>query len=111
MIFTLKDLEPKDMPNLKGGEGVIAHRKVDDGMTSIIMNVMPAGSSVGFHQHVGTCEVIYVLEGDGRILEDGKYTPIKKGDVNYCPEGGEHSILAGENGMTIFAVIPKQTRA
>lgn len=110
MVFTMKDVEPKQVGNMKGGEGTILNRSVNDGMTNIVMNVMPAGSSVGFHKHVGSCEVIYVLEGSGQILEDGEYKPLKPGDVNYCAEGGEHSVIAGENGMTIFAVIPNQTR-
>ena len=100
----------KEVANFKGGEGVINSARFDDDMIAIIHNIMPAGSSVGFHTHEGTSEVIYVLAGSGFIEEDGERKPIKPGDVNYCAEGCSHAVIAGDEGMEILGIIPNQTR-
>lgn len=111
MVFRFEDLEAKEARNVKGGEGSARIRSFDDDMVSIKKMVLHPGSSLGLHQHSGTCEVIYVLEGEGQMLEDGVYTPLSAGSVAYCPEGASHALVNHSDGdLTVFAVIPKQTR-
>ena len=110
MVLTLNEMVGKEVANMKGGIGVINSARWEDDMMAIIHNIMPAGTTVGFHQHVGTSEVIYILAGSGFIKEDDELKPIKAGDVNYCAEGGWHEVIAGDEGMEILGVIPNQTR-
>lgn len=107
MKINFHEIEAKEIKNFKGGEKSIFMQMFDDGQNKIAKLRFPAGASIGMHRHEGTSETIYVLEGNGVMLEDGKEVPLKPGDVSYCPEGCEHSLCNNsDEELVVFAVIP-----
>ena len=57
------------------------------------------------HSHDYEHEV-YVVEGGGTVLLEGKINPIKAGDVVYVPADQEHQFAAGDKGMKFLCLVP-----
>ena len=55
--------------------------------------VLPAGSYVGWHQHIGETEPYFILEGEGIFTDnDGSKTNVFPGDVCTILPGQWHSL-------------------
>ena len=55
--------------------------------------ILPPGSTVGYHQHVGDCEPYYVVAGHGIFVDaDGARVPIGPGDVCKINDKEYHGI-------------------
>ena len=51
---------------------------------------------------------MFILEGKGKMLCDGRYEELSAGSCTYCPEGHEHSLINDSKGDLIFyAVVPE----
>ena len=71
--------------------------------------VIPAGSSIGYHQHSGEFEAYYVLEGKGLLRDVEEVTELNVGDMNLCPDGSFHGIEnAGDADLVLMALIMNQ---
>ena len=67
------------------------------------------GASIGLHTHETSSEVIYILEGEGKVLYDGAYEAVSAGSCHYCPKGHTHSLINdSEKDLYFLAVIPEQ---
>jgi len=108
MKIDFPNTEEVNIPNFKGGEGVFAVKTYLDEANRIMEFRLLPGSSIGMHRHVGNSEVIRVLSGEGYVLYEGEKIALKAGDVHYCPEGHEHSLVnpadASED-LCCFAVV------
>ena len=109
MILDFKQIEETVMPNFKGGEKEMAAKMYADEKTRIMLNRLVPGATVGLHTHEGSSEIIYILEGNGKVLYDGEEMRIEKGQVHYCSEGHEHSLINDTDAdLVFFAVVPQQ---
>ncbi len=55
--------------------------------------VLPPGSSIGWHQHVGETEPYYILYGEGDFTDtDGTVTKVHAGDICTIAVNGWHSL-------------------
>ena len=112
MILAFDKIPAVSAAAFKGGEGTAEVRKFDDpSMGSVVQLTLPVGASIGLHTHTGNCEVVYVLAGEGRCIDDGETYPIRAGMCHYCPEGHTHSIAnTGHAPMVLLGVLPRVTR-
>lgn len=109
MILDFKQMEETVIPNFKGGQKQISARMYVDEKNRIMHSRLIPGASVGLHTHEGSSEIIYILEGSGKVLYDGGELRIEAGQVHYCPEGHEHSLINDtESDLVFFAVVPQQ---
>lgn len=109
MILDFTKIEETITPRFKGGEKEMAVRAFADEKNRIMVNRLIPGASVGMHTHEGSSEIIYALEGSGKVLYDGKELRIEAGQVHYCPEGHTHSLINDtEKELVFFAVVPQQ---
>ena len=109
MINDFNQAEWKENPGFKGGEGVFYNKMFTDGVNKMMQGKLPAGASIGYHKHEGSCEMIFILEGEGKVIFDGTESPVKPGQCHYCPEGHSHSLINNGTGDLVFyAVVPKQ---
>ena len=108
MILDFHSLSPAVVPHFKGGEGQVVVRKFDDPvMGAVVQLTLPVGASIGLHTHTGNCEVVYVLSGSGRCVDDGAEYPIAAGMCHYCPEGHSHSIInTGDEDLALLGILP-----
>ena len=79
------DTYQRDMLSEELGERP-AHYKL---MTEI---EYPPGSELGYHQHVGTSEIYYIIEGDAIYNDNGTEVELHAGDTAICPDGSWHAI-------------------
>lgn len=86
-----------------------ASRAYSDGKNKMMKGRLVPGASIGLHRHEGNCEMIYVLEGSGKMLYDGGEERLSAGDFHYCPDGHEHSFINdGDSDLVFIAVVPAQ---
>lgn len=107
MIIDFNKIELSVLENFKGGEKATeAHMFVDENNRMLMGRLVP-GASIGLHRHVGNSEVVYVLKGTGKVLYEGELIPLKEGDVHYCPQGCEHSLINDSNNdLLFFGIVP-----
>ncbi len=49
---------------------------------------------IGRHIHVTVDEIVFVYKGEGEMYVNGKWVPIKSGDLHVCPRGVAHATRA-----------------
>lgn len=60
--------------------------------------VFAPGSKPGFHVHIKEEEVIYIIEGSGKLVfQGGQEIVLEPGTAVLIPPGVEHSIIAGDD--------------
>lgn len=110
MVIRQADIEISHLENFKGGEKHLEAKMFFDGTNRILTNArLIPGASIGMHTHEDSCEVIFILEGCGSLLEDGTKKEVQAGDCLYCPKGGSHSLVNDSGSDLVFcAVVPQQ---
>lgn len=99
----------------QGGEGYILKdalltpQQMGEHCTMLAEIVLEPGCEVGLHQHNGTTETYYILEGGGMYTDDGKQYPVKAGDVTFCDNGHFHALKnIGDKNLVMIALILKK---
>ena len=116
MTIEFSKMDVTVLPNFKGGEMEFAANMFFDGTNRIFKGKLVPGATIGMHTHEDSCEVIFVLEGCGSIVEkepgaeNETVSPVKAGDCLYCPKGHSHSLMntAEEGDLVFYAVVPMQ---
>ena len=119
MIIEFDCIDKTVFPNFKGGEKELSANMFFDGTNRIFKGCLMPGASIGMHTHEDSCEVIFVLEGSGEILESEfsengeiveKISPVSQGSCLYCQKGASHSLrnTSSETDLLFYAVVPKQ---
>ena len=110
MVIRQADIEISHLENFKGGEKHLEAKMFFDGTNRILTNArLIPRASIGMHTHEDSCEVIFILEGRGSLLEDGTKKEVQAGDCLYCPKGGSHSLVNDSGSDLLFcAVVPQQ---
>lgn len=109
MIIDYNNTEFQSFPNFKGGEGEMLAKMFFDGKNRILSAKLEPGSSIGFHKHETTSEIIFILEGNGKVLTDDGEERVEAGNVHYCEKGHSHSLINDtEKTLVFFAVVPEQ---
>ncbi len=104
-----KDIEEKIIPNFKGGEGEAITRLYKNDLGKIMLSRLKPGSSVGYHKHETSSEIIYILSGKADFLYDGETETTVTGGCHYCPKGHSHSMINnGDEDIVFFAVVAEQ---
>lgn len=109
MILDYTAMETTHIPNFLGGEGTIhAQMRVDE-LGKILKGALDPGSSIGYHTHETSSEIIYILSGAGKVKVEGGEEPVQAGQCHYCPKGSGHSLINDSQGpLEFFAVVPNQ---
>lgn len=107
MIIDFKDLELNVAQNFKGGEKEYKSRRFVDENNKIMLGTLEPGASIGYHSHDTDSEVIYLLEGEGKVLYDDGEEKLLAGQAHYCPMGHSHSLInSSDSPITFLAVVP-----
>ncbi len=98
--------------NKAGGYGHvdIEHLLSDEqknGKTKMFARVIiPAGCSLGYHEHHGESETYYILKGEGEYNDNGVIKNVKAGDVTFTPSGHGHGLVNNtEQDIEFMALI------
>lgn len=109
MILDYFTMETTHIPNFVGGDGTLhAQMRVDE-LGKILKGVLDPGSSIGYHTHETSSEIIYILSGTGKVKYDDGEEAVSAGQCHYCPKGHSHALInnSGEP-LEFFAVVPNQ---
>ena len=98
--------------NLKDGKGTCIREVLVDGDNlkgrAKLFNkiTIPAGNSIGMHDHVDDFEVYYILKGKGQVFVSGELHEVNVGDVIYTADGNKHYIEnIGDEDLEFIAVV------
>ncbi len=109
MTIDFKGMDATVIEHFKGGEKEIKAKMFWDGTNRILHGVLIPGASIGEHTHETNSEMIFILSGNGTIIDDGVPSPISEGQCAYCPKGHSHSLVNTSNAdLIFFAVVPNQ---
>lgn len=72
--------------------------------------LLPRGSTVGYHQHLGNDEWYFVISGEAKITIDGQQRKIKKGDCVLTKNGSSHGIANVVRPLKFIAVEVKRKK-
>jgi len=102
-------MEATVIPNFKGGEKEMTTRMFWDGTNRILRGILLPGASIGEHLHDVNCEILFVVDGEGTLIDDGVPSPISKGQCAYCPKGHRHSLVnTSDDPLEFYAAVPDQ---
>ena len=71
MLIDFSNMEPEIIPHFVGGEGEIHAKMHVDGLNRILHGILPPGSSIGYHTHETSSEIVYILSGTGKVKVEG----------------------------------------
>lgn len=109
MILDFNEMEYEVIPNFKGGEKETAAKMNFDGMNRIMKGKLIPGASIGLHTHESNSEIVYILEGKGKVIYDDGEERLVAGMCHYCPKGHTHSLINdSDSDLLFFAVVPEQ---
>lgn len=109
MKIDFNSIEEKITPNFKGGDGAFASKVIEDEDNRIIKGRLTPGSSIGYHIHDTSSEIIFILEGNGKCRIGDEVETLSAGDCHYCRNGESHSLYNdSDSDLVFFAVVPKK---
>jgi len=71
--------------------------------TQVVIMSIPANSEIGSETHNENDQVLFLAEGEGKVVLDGQEKPFKKGDLVLVNAGVEHNFITiGPTPMKII---------
>ena len=109
MIIRFDEMELSVLPAFKGGEKEFAANMFFDGTNRIMKGTLIPGASIGMHTHEDSSETIFIIKGQGALIDEGERKKVSEGDCLYCPKGHSHSLINdSESDLEFYAVVPLQ---
>ncbi|MBO4637740.1 MAG: cupin domain-containing protein [Clostridiales bacterium] len=108
MLIDFLTMQEEAIPAFKGGEKEYNVKMFSDESNKIMRGRLTKGASIGFHTHTDNCEVIFVLSGEGEMVDDAGNTEeiVRAGQCTYCPKGCSHSFVnKNDEDLIFFAVV------
>lgn len=61
--------------------------------TQIVVMSIPAGGEIGEETHQGTDQVLYLVEGEAKVVLNGEEKAYKNGDIVLVHDGTRHNFI------------------
>ena len=109
-IRKAKDIIPMAFGECHDGKGTLMCKSLLDGCESdqfayMHSDDMPAGVSIGIHEHSLGEEIYYLVSGKGILTMDGKQYEMKTGDISLCKLGHSHGFEAVDNCVLVVVAV------
>lgn len=109
MIIDFDKMNFEKKTEFLGGKGEFFVRSHNDGMNNIMSDRLAPGASIGYHKHETGSEIIYIIQGSGKVLYDNTEESVTAGQCHYCPKGHFHSLINNsDKDLYFFAVVANQ---
>ena len=116
MVYHRKELKSETREKARGGDGIATFIHLAEGKgaaqkyTNLLAEIsLPPGASIGPHSHTEDTEFYIILEGNGKVNDNGTDKPVTRGDVMITGNGETHSISNTGNVPLVFhAIIIKE---
>ncbi len=107
MLINFDEIPEDQQEKVRGGEGINNVRAAGDALAKINKCRLEPGAYIGYHQHETNSEIIFILEGTGKVRYDDGVEPLGPGSCHYCPKGHYHSLINdSDKDLIFYAVIP-----
>jgi mannose-6-phosphate isomerase-like protein (cupin superfamily) len=80
-----------------GKPGIVGETVFTSPRSVVMIRTAGKGTVVGTHFHSTTDEMVLVIGGSGELLINGKWTPVKAGDIHVLPRGNVHDTRSPPN--------------
>ena len=114
-VYSDMDFLKQDKEKLGGGTGTIhaayafprTTATAEQAIKEIAWLTIPAGSSIGLHQHANNEDAYIIVKGHGVFTDTlGKSTPVGPGDVTIARPGNKHGLAnTGMEDLVILDVV------
>lgn len=109
MIIDFKRIKAKRSNRCAAGEKEVTASMFVDDNNRIMYGKLEPGASIGMHTHETNSEILYILQGRGKMIYDDTEEKLEAGICHYCPKGHSHSLINDRNDdLIFFAVVPRQ---
>ncbi|KKT77474.1 MAG: Cupin 2 conserved barrel domain protein [Microgenomates group bacterium GW2011_GWB1_44_8] len=71
--------------------------------TQIVIMSIPVGGDIGEEIHTDNDQVLFLVEGEGKVILNGVESPYKTGDIVLVPAGTKHNFI--NTGSTDLKII------
>ena len=112
MIKKKAEQEVEKRHAMRGGTGEVTirhylkHEEIKARTRLCAELVLPAGASIGPHDHVDEDEIYIIQKGHGLMTDGGKEFTVAAGDAILTGQGASHSIKnTGTEDLVVTAVI------
>lgn len=83
-------------------KNIATHEHTKGLLTCHLVRIEP-GKKIGLHSHPTSIELHEVIAGEGKCLTEHGEIPYAPGRMAVLPENSPHEVLAGDNGLCLFA--------
>ena len=108
MIIDFLTMNEEAKPNFKGGDKEYNVKMFNTDGNKVMRGRLVPGASIGYHTHTEDQEVIYILEGEGSLVdsEGNVISKVLPGQATLCPKGESHSLVnKSDKDLLFFAVV------
>jgi len=85
-------------------EGKVRNERVYESSRDTINMLVLKDVTIGRHLHTSVDEIVYVYKGSGEMNINGKWVPVKAGDLHVCPRGVAHATRAGDEELWVISI-------
>ncbi len=87
-----------------GKPGIVGETVFSSPRSMVMVRTAGKGTAVGSHFHSTTDEMVLVIGGSGELLINGKWTPVKAGDIHVLPRGNVHDARCPNEDLRFISV-------
>ncbi len=87
-----------------GKPGIVGETVFASPRSMVMIRTAGKGTAAGSHYHAATDEMVLVIGGSGELLLNGKWTPVKAGDIHVNPRGNVHDARALNEDLRFISV-------
>jgi len=91
-----------------GKPGIVSETVFTSPRSTVMIRTAGEGTSVGSHFHANSDEIVIIVGGSGELLINGKWTPVKAGDVHVNPRGVVHDARALKEDLRFITIYAPQ---
>ncbi|MFH1186944.1 MAG: cupin domain-containing protein [Candidatus Levyibacteriota bacterium] len=71
--------------------------------TQVVIMSIPPNTDIGMEIHTDNDQILYLVDGEGKVILNGEEKPFRKGDLVLVNAGVEHNfVTVGNNAMKII---------
>src|SRR5688500_14530906 len=95
----IDDISPRQVENDHGGSGPILFRRLlaspdfAAAIDFVDFTIIPAGTVIGRHEHIGNEEIYFIAAGSPLIQVDGEERRLERGSIAVVHSGQCHQLV------------------
>ena len=73
--------------------------------SQLVLMASPEGEDIGAEVHPATDQILFIVDGEGKAVVNGKTFKVEENDVVFVPAGARHNLInSGDEELKLFTV-------